>query len=47
MYCTWKNIKKSYRNNKHKRLAPKWNDEFELPGGTYSILGFQDYFGYI
>ena len=25
IYCTWKNIKKSYKNNKFKISAPKWN----------------------
>ena len=27
---TWRNIKSSYKNNKFKISAPKWNDEFEL-----------------
>ena len=27
--------------------APTWNDEFELPGGFYSIWDIQDYFEYI
>ena len=27
----WKNIKKSFRNNKFTISAPKWNEEFELP----------------
>ena len=26
---TWKNIKKQYKNNKFKIIAPTWNDEFE------------------
>ena len=25
---TWKNIKKSYKNNKFKASAPTWNEEF-------------------
>ena len=29
IYCTWKNIKSSYSNNKFKISAPKWNDKFE------------------
>ena len=37
IYCTWKNIKSSYNNNKLKISAPTWNDEFELPGGSYSV----------
>ena len=28
IYYTWKNIKSSYNNNKFKRSAPTWNDEF-------------------
>ena len=37
IYYTWRNIKKSYKNNKLKISAPKWNEKFELPDGT-SIL---------
>ena len=37
IYYTWKNIKKSYKNNKFKILTPTWNEEFELPDGSYSI----------
>ena len=33
IYFTWKNIKKSYESNKFKKLAPTWNEEFELPDG--------------
>ena len=28
-------------------LAPIWNEEFELPGGSYLISDIQDYFVYI
>ena len=28
IYYTWKNIKESYKNNKFKRSAPTWNEEF-------------------
>ena len=45
IYHTWKNIKKSYNNNKIS--APTWNDKFELPDGSYSISDIQDYFEYI
>ena len=45
--CTWKNIKKSYKNNKFKISAPIWNEEFELLDGSYSISDIQDYFEYI
>ena len=47
IYYTWKNIKSSYNNNKFQISAPTWNDEFELPDGSYSISDIQDYFGYI
>ena len=47
IYYTWKNIKSSYNNNKFKISAPTWNDKFELPDGSYSVLDIQDYFEYI
>ena len=47
IYYTWKNIKSSYKNDKFKISAPIWNDEFELPDGSYSISDIQDYFEYI
>ena len=47
IYYTWKNIKSSYNNNKFKISAPTWNEEFELPDGSYLILDIQDYFEYI
>ena len=37
IYYTWKNIKRSYNNNIFKISALTWNDEFELPDGSYSI----------
>ena len=42
-----KNIKSSYNNNKFKISASTWNDEFELPDGSYSVSNIQDYFEYI
>ena len=42
IYYTWKNIKKSYKNNKFKISAPTWNKEFELPDGSYSVSDNQD-----
>ena len=27
-YCTWKTIRKQYKNNKQKVIAPTRNDEF-------------------
>ena len=47
IYYTWKNIKKSYKNNRFKILAPASNKEFELPGGPYSVWDIQDCFEYI
>ena len=40
------NIKSTYNNNKFKIPAPAWNDEFELPDGSYSVSDIQDYFEY-
>ena len=47
IYCTWKNIKSEYNNNKFKISAPTWNDTFDLPDGSYSISDIQDYFEFI
>ena len=47
IYYTWKNIKSSYNNNKSKISTPTWNDQFELPDGSYSVSDIQDYFEYI
>ena len=46
-YNTWKNIKNSYNNNQFEISTPKWNDEFELLDGSYSVSDIQDYFEYI
>ena len=35
IYYTWKNIKSVCSNNKFKIDAPTWNDEFNLPDGSY------------
>ena len=43
IYYTWKNIKTEYNNNKFKTSAPTWNSTFDLPDGSYSIAGIQDY----
>ena len=37
IYYTLKNIKISYNNNKFKISPPTWNDQFELPNGSYSV----------
>ena len=46
-YYMWKSIRKQYKKNKLKIIAPKWNDEFELPDGSYSVSDVQDYIKYI
>ena len=38
IYYTWENIKSSSNNNKFKISAQTWNDEFELPDGSYSVF---------
>ena len=47
IYYTWKNIKSAYNSNKFKISTPTWNDEFDLPDGSYSITNIQDYFEFI
>ena len=42
IYYTWKNIKRSYNNNKFKISATTWNDKFELPDRSYSVSDIQD-----
>ena len=42
IYYKWKNIRWQYKS-KLKILAPVWNDEFELPDGSYSVSHIQDY----
>ena len=37
IYYTWKNIRKQYKNNELKIIAPAWNYEFELRDGSYSV----------
>ena len=47
IYYTRKNIKKSYKNNKFNISTPTWNEEFELPDGSYSVSDIQDYFKHV
>ena len=47
IYYTWKYIRKQYKYNKRKMIALTWNDEFELPDGSYSVSDIQDYIEYI
>ena len=40
-------MKKSYKSNKFKISAPTWNEQFELPDGSYSVSDIQGCFEYI
>ena len=42
IYYTWKNIKSEYSIS-----TLTWNETFNLPDGSYSILDIQDYFEFI
>ena len=46
-YYTWKDMEKTYKNNKFKLSAQTWNEKFELPDGSYSVSDIQGYFEYI
>ena len=37
----------SCKNNKFKISALTWNEEFELPDGSYAVSDIQEYFRYI
>ena len=41
IYYTWKNLKMSWKNNKFKISDTTWNEEFELPHESYSVLDFE------
>ena len=47
IHHTQKNIRKHYKTNKLKIIAPTWNDESELPDGSYSVSDIQDFIKYI
>ena len=47
IYYTWKNVKKSDKNNKFKISAPAWNEKLELPDASYYVSDIQEYFEYI
>ena len=47
IYCTSKNIKWEYNNNKFKISASNCNDTFDLPHESYSTADIQDYFEFI
>lgn len=35
--------KKLYKNNRFKMSAPAWDEQFELPGGSYSLSYIRRY----
>ena len=47
IYYTWKNVNSACNNNKFKISAPTWNNELDLPDGSYSVSDIQDYFEYV
>ena len=47
IFYTWKNIRKQHKNNKLEIITPTWNEEFELPSGSYSVLDIQDHIEYM
>ena len=42
IYYTWRDIKSAYNNNKFKISALTWNDEFDLPDGSYFVSDIWD-----
>ena len=47
VYYTCKNIRKHYNNIKFKVIAPTWNDEFDLPYGSYGLSDVQHHIEFI
>ena len=48
IYYTWQNVKKSYKNNKFKILALKYQSlNYLMDHIVYQIFNIQDYFKYI
>ena len=43
IYYTWENMRHWYKNNRFKVSALTWNEEFELPDGSYSVSDIQGY----
>ena len=44
IYYTQKNMKMSNENNKSKISASTWNEEFQLPDGSYSFIRYSRLF---
>ena len=47
IYHTQKIIRKHHKTNKLKIIAPTWNDESELPDGSFSVSDIQSFIKYI
>ena len=47
IYYTWKNVKKSYKNDEFKISAPTLNEKFELPDGLYYVSDIRYCFEYV
>ena len=47
IYCTWKNVKSTYNNNKFKISAATENGTFDLLDGSINIPAIQNYIEYI
>ena len=47
LYYTWKNVTKAAGNGKFKIKTGTWEEEFELPEGSYSVADVNGYFQYI
>ena len=41
IFCTWKNIKTSNKNNKLKISGSKWSEKSEVQNGSYSVSDFK------
>lgn len=46
-YYTLNKINKSYKNNKFEVSGKTWDEEFELPHGSYSMSNIEDNIHYI
>ena len=44
---TWKNMKRSYKNNRFKTSIPTQNENFKLHDESHSVSDIQDYLEYI
>ena len=47
VFHTWRILRKQYKNNKLEITAPTWNEELELPHGSFSVSNIQHYLQYI